>query len=233
VPQVGPDRPRALIAPHAGYAYSGPVAASAFRRVAGADSTFDRVVVIGPSHYVAFRGIAAPRASAFATPLGGIPVDHAAIAGIPGVVLADEPHRGEHAVEVELPFLQRALDGNRFALVPLLVGDATGEEVAAALEPLAADPATLIVISSDLSHFLPEEDAARRDRATASAIERLEGDVVQAEDACGWLAIRGWLAVARRRQLRAERLDLRTSGDVEAGDRRSVVGYGAWAFARG
>ena len=151
-------------------------------------------MVIGPSHYVAFRGIAAPRASAFATPLGDIPVDHAAIAGIPGVALADEPHRREHAIEVELPFLQRALGRDRFALVPLVVGDATGEEVAAALASFADDPKTLVVVSSDLSHFLPYEAAARRDQATAAAIERLEGDEVRAEDACGWLPIRGWLA---------------------------------------
>ena len=193
LPRFGADRPRALIAPHAGYAYSGPVAASAFGRVAGAGSTFTRVVVIGPSHYVAFRGIAAPRASAFATPLGDIPVDHAAIAGIPGVQLADEPHRREHAIEVELPFLQRALGRDRFGLVPLVVGEATGEEVAAALAAFADDPKTLVVVSSDLSHFLPYEAAARRDQATAAAIERLEGDEVRAEDACGWLPIRGWL----------------------------------------
>ena len=117
------ERPRALIAPHAGYAYSGPVAARAFSRVAGV--RFTRVVVIGPSHRVAFRGIAAPHAYAFPTPLGDIPVDRAALAGLPGVMLADEPHRREHALEVELPFLQRAL-GRGFALVPLVVGDAKG-----------------------------------------------------------------------------------------------------------
>src|SRR5215207_481407 len=151
-PRVDAGLPRALIVPHAGYAYSGPVAASAFRRVAGAGSTFARVVVIGPSHYVPFRGIAAPRASAFGTPFGDVPVDHVAVAGIPGVELADEPHRREHAIEVELPFLQRALGDDRFALVPLVVGEATGEEVAAALAVIADDPKTLIVVSSDLSH---------------------------------------------------------------------------------
>jgi MEMO1 family protein len=229
----GEDAPRALIAPHAGYAYSGPVAAGAFRRVAGAGGRLARVVVIGPSHRVAFRGIAAPRAAAaFRTPLGEVPVDRAAVAalaGLPGVVLADEPHRREHAVEVELPFLQRALGTDSFALVPLVVGDATEGEVAAALEPFADDPATLVVVSSDLLHFLPYEAAVRRDRATAGAIERLEGDRLGPGDACGHLPIRGWLAVARRRGLGVERLDLRNSGDT-AGDRRSVVGYGAWAF---
>ena len=223
------EPPRALIAPHAGYAYSGPVAASAFRLVTGAP--FTRVVVIGPSHHVAFRGIAAPGADAFRTPLGEVPVDHAALAGLPAAILADEPHRREHALEVELPFLQRAL-GEGFALVPLVVGDSTGEEVAAALEPFADDPATLVVISSDLSHFLDYGAAVRRDRATAAAIETFDGGRLGPRDACGYLPLRGWLAVARRRGLPVERLDFRNSGDT-AGDRRRVVGYGAWAFGRG
>ena len=189
--------------------------------------------MIGPSHHVAFHGIAAPTALAFRTPLGDVPVDRVAVAAIPGVALADEPHRREHAIEVELPFLQRVL-GDDFTLVPLVVGDAASEDVAAALEPFADDSATLVVVSSDLSHFLGYEAAVRRDRATAEAIERLEGAAIGAYDACGYLPIRGWLALARRRGLAAERLDLRNSGDT-AGDRRSVVGYGvlgygAWAF---
>ena len=222
----GQDLPRALIAPHAGYLYSGPVAARAFRLVTGAP--FARVVVIGPSHYVAFRGVAAPRAGAFRTPLGEVPIDRAALTELPGVILADEPHRREHALEVELPFLQRALGGG-FALVPLVVGDATGEEVAAALEPFADDPATLVVVSSDLSHFLDYDAAVRRDQATATVIERSEGERLGPGDACGYLPLRGWLALARRRGLAVERLDLRNSGDT-AGDRRRVVGYGAWEF---
>ena len=228
--------PRALIAPHAGYAYSGPVAASAFRRLAGtAGRGLTRVVLIGPSHYVAFRGIAVPRhISAFRTPLAEVPVDREAltvVADLPGVVLADEPHRREHAIEVELSFLQRTL-GESFALLPLVVGDAQDKEVAAVLEPFADDPATLIVVSSDLSHFLPYETARRHDLATATAIERLEGGTLGSDDACGYLPIRGWLLAARRRGLGVERLDLRNSGDT-AGDRHSVVGYGAWAFAVG
>jgi AmmeMemoRadiSam system protein B len=225
----GREVPRALIAPRAGYPYSGPVAASAFRLITG--TPFTRVVVIGPSHHVAFRGIAAPRAAAFRTPLGEVPVDRGALAELPGVTLADEPHRREHALEVELPFLQRAL-GQDFALVPLVVGDATGEEVAAALEPLADDPATLVVVSSDLSHFSDYRAAVRRDRTTAAAIEALDGGRLGPGDACGYLPLRGWLTVARRRGLAAERLDLRNSGDT-TGDRRSVVGYGAWAFGPG
>jgi MEMO1 family protein len=230
----GQDLPRALIAPHAGYAYSGPVAASAFGCLAGATGRrLTRVVVIGPSHYVAFRGIAVPHhAGAFRTPLAEVPVDRealTALAGLPGVVLADEPHRREHAIEVELPFLQRVLGDEGFALVPLAVGDARDEEVAAVLKPFADDPATLIVVSSDLSHFLPYEAAQRRDGATAAAIERLEGGMLGPDNACGYLPIRGWLVAARWRELKVKRLDLRNSGDT-AGDRHSVVGYGAWAF---
>lgn len=225
---------RALIAPHAGYVYSGPVAGEAFRRLAGAGGRFGRVAVVGPSHHVAFSGVAIPRSTgAFRTPLGEVPLDRAALlelAGLPGVVAADEPHRPEHAIEVELPFLQRAL-GESFALVPLVVGEATDEEVAAVLEPFADDPGTLVVVSSDLSHFLPYEAAVRRDLATAGAIERLDGAPLGPWDACGFRPIRGWLALARRRGLAAERLDLRNSGDT-AGGRDSVVGYGAWAFAR-
>ena len=224
------NMPRALIAPHAGYAYSGPIAARAFHELVAAEVPFTRVVVIGPSHHVAFRGIAAPSAAAFRTPLGEVPVDQEALRGLAGVLVAEAPHRREHAIEVELPFLQRALGQDRFALVPLVVGDAADQEVAAVLEPFADDPATLVVISSDLSHFLAYESAVRRDRATAEAIERLDGDRLGPGDACGYLPIRGWLALARRRRsLDARRLDLRNSGDT-AGDRRSVVGYGAWAF---
>jgi AmmeMemoRadiSam system protein B len=178
---------RALIVPHAGYIYSGRVAASAFRCIIGAGGKLTRVVVIGPSHHVSFRGIAAPRgADAFRTPLGEVPLDRRVLAELPAVILADEPHRREHAIEVELPFLQRAL-GDGFSLVPLVVGDATDEEVTATLEPFAADPATLVVVSSDLSHFLTYEAAGQRDRATAEAIERLHGAPIGPYDACGRL----------------------------------------------
>jgi AmmeMemoRadiSam system protein B len=222
--------PRALIAPHAGYAYSGPVAARAFHRLAAAQGRITRVVVIGPSHHVAFRGVAAPSAAAFGTPLGEVVVDQDALRGLAGVMVADAPHRREHAIEVELPFLQRVL-GDGFALVPLVVGEATDEEVAEALEPFVGDPAALIVISSDLSHFLDHAAAVRRDSATAAAIERLEGGSIGPGDACGFRPIRGWLALAGRHGLTVERLDLRNSGDT-AGSRDSVVGYGAWAFAQ-
>jgi AmmeMemoRadiSam system protein B len=223
--------PKALIAPHAGYLYSGSVAARAFQRLAGAGGQITRVVVIGPSHHVAFRGIAAPSAAAFRTPLGDVVVDRDALDGLAGVVVADAPHAREHAIEVELPFLQRLLPGGGFALVPLVVGEATDGEVAGALEPFVEDPKALVVVSSDLSHFLDHATAVRRDSATAAAIERLEGAALGPEDACGFRPIRGWLALARRHGLAVERLDLKTSGDT-AGNRDRVVGYGAWAFAR-
>ena len=226
-----PLAPRALIAPHAGYVYSGPVAARAFRRLAADERRVTRVTVMGPSHHVAFRGIAAPSAAAFRTPLGEVAVDRDALRDLPGVAVADAPHRREHAIEVELPFLQRALPGG-FALVPLVVGEATDGEVAGALEPFVGDPATLTVISSDLSHFLDHAAAVRRDLATATAIERLEGASLGPEDACGFRPIRGWLALARRHGLAAERLDLKNSG-ATAGNRDSVVGYGAWALVEG
>jgi MEMO1 family protein len=225
----GERRPKALIAPHAGYLYSGPVAGHAFALGASA-STIRRVVVIGPAHFVWVRGLAVPSAEAFRTPLGDVPLDPAAIAGIldlPQVELADAPHQPEHALEVELPFLQ-AVVGD-FALVPLLVGDATGGEVAGVLGRLWDGPETLIVISSDLSHYEAYASAKEHDGATAAAIERFDHAALGPRDACGYLPIAGLLIEARRRGMRVARLDLRNSGDT-AGPKEQVVGYGAWAF---
>jgi len=230
VPQASRPAPQALIAPHAGYIYSGPVAAHAFAalRDAAAAASAERVVVIGPAHYVAVRGIAVPTATAFATPLGCVPVDRAALArlaDLPCVVEADAPHAPEHALEVELPFLQTILGA--FALVPLLVGDATPEEVDQVLERLRER--SLIVVSSDLSHYLDYAAAGRRDAATAAAIERHDWAALGPNEACGFLAVAGLLRQAARRGLKAERLALANSGDT-AGPRDRVVGYGAWAF---
>ena len=225
-------RPKALIAPHAGYAYSGAVAAAAFAALGeGTAPAIRRAVVIGPSHHAAFRGIATPTAEAFATPLGRVPVDREALSGLAGlrfVGLADEPHAPEHALEVELPFLQLRLGA--FAAVPLLVGDANPEEVAEVLRRLWGGPETLVVVSSDLSHFHDHGTARRRDAATAAAIERGDWAGLGPGDACGFLAIAGLLVEARRRGLGARRLALGNSGDVPAGPRERVVGYGAWAF---
>ena len=221
-------RPKALIAPHAGYVYSGAVAAEAFRK-ATASST-RRVVLIGPAHYAGFRGVAISSAQAFATPLGSVPVDrqaHALPTRFPFVSWNDAAHAPEHALEVELPFLQVAL--GEFTLVPLLVGDATAADVGALLDHLWGGPETLIVVSSDLSHFHDYETARRLDAATALGIERGAWAELGPDDACGALPIAGLLVAAERRGLKARRLALCNSGD-SAGGRDRVVGYGAWSF---
>jgi AmmeMemoRadiSam system protein B len=229
VPQYRGPAPKAVIAPHAGYIYSGQAAAHAFAALRDSPPGFARVVVIGPAHYVAVDGIVVPQVDAFETPLGRVPVDHDALATIgelPGVTVADAPHAPEHALEVELPFLQAVL--GPFSLVPLLVGDATPDEVAQALAPLW--DGALIVVSSDLSHYLDYDAATRRDATTAAAIERHDWAAVGPSDACGFLAVAGLLKHAERRGLKAQRLALCNSGDT-AGGRDRVVGYGAWAFA--
>jgi MEMO1 family protein len=222
--------PTALIAPHAGYVYSGPTAGHAFAALGPGASQIRRVVVIGPAHFVPFRGIAVSGAQAFRTPLGDVPLDGAAIAALralPQVVLSDVPHQPEHALEVELPFLQTALGA--FTLLPLVVGEATPEEVAEVLALLWGGPETLLVISSDLSHYEAYDRAQQHDAVTAAAIERLDGAALGPRDACGYLPVGGLLIEARRRGLAALRLDLRNSGDT-AGPKDQVVGYGAWAF---
>jgi hypothetical protein len=221
--------PQALIAPHAGYVYSGDVAACAFAALRNHVSV-RRVVVIGPAHYVPLRGIAAPLAAHFETPLGRVPVDRAGVAelaALPYVIRSDIPHAPEHALEVELPFLQMLLPS--FRIVPLLVGDAAPEMVADVLQKLW-DAETLIVVSSDLSHYHDYATAQRLDAATAAAIERGEAAALGPQDACGYLAIAGLLLAASGRGLKAERLALCNSGDT-AGPRDEVVGYGAWVFA--
>jgi len=220
--------PKALIAPHAGYIYSGPVAASVYARLRGLP--IQRVVCIAPSHRYPLRGVATSSADFFRTPLGDIAVDQTAVAQLrelPQVTLLDQAFAGEHALEVQLPFLQRVLGD--FRLVPLLAGDVTAEAVAEALECVWGGPETLIVISSDLSHFHDYRTAQNLDAATTRAIEQLAPEHIDYEDACGRNGINGLLLVARRRGLRAQTLDLRNSGDT-AGDRQRVVGYGAYEF---
>jgi MEMO1 family protein len=222
--------PKAIIAPHAGYLYSGQVAATAFAVLNRSVETLQRVVLIGPAHYVPFGGIAIPTVEAFETPLGPVPLDRdmlAAIARLPSVKSADAPHAPEHALEVELPFLQVVLP--RFTAVPLLVGDATPPEVAAVLSQAWGGPETVIVVSSDLSHFHDYETARRRDAETAGMIEHGAWARLGPRDACGYLAIAGLLIEATRRGLAARRLCLCNSGET-AGPRDRVVGYGAWMF---
>ena len=179
---------------------------------------------------MAFAGIAAPTATGFETPLGSLPVDRQAlraVADLPQFVLADEPHRPEHSLEVQLPFLQTVL--NVVGIVPLVVGRARPAEVAEVIARLWGGEETLIVVSSDLSHYLDYETARRRDAETAAAIEALEVSCLGPEDACGYLPVAGLVAEAGRRALQVTRLDLRISGDT-AGPRNGVVGYGAWGF---
>ncbi|WP_072390863.1 AmmeMemoRadiSam system protein B [Hyphomicrobium sp. CS1GBMeth3] len=220
---------RGIIAPHAAYVYSGPTAAEAFASMRHLKGSIDRVIVVGPAHYVPFRGVAAPSSTAFATPLGESPVETSAVAAMAEaglVVIDDEPHAPEHALEVELPFLQ-AIFGP-LPIVPLLFGLTSARAVAAVLARVWTCK-TFLVVSSDLSHYEEYEDACRHDASTARSIETLDEGAIGPADACGHLAIRGALIEAKRRCASVLRLDLRNSGDT-AGDKRSVVGYGAWAF---
>lgn len=222
--------PKAIIAPHAGYIYSGPVAASAYARLIPAHDLIKRVILLGPAHRVGFRGLAASHAEKFQTPLGEIPVDVECIrklALLPQVDYLDEAHTLEHSLEVQLPFLQSILDG--FLLVPLLVGDANTDAVCEVLEAAWGGQETLIVISSDLSHFHDYDSAKRLDSETSRAIESLQPDMIQHENACGRNPLNGLLKAARNHALQAKTVDLRNSGDT-AGPRDQVVGYGAYVF---
>jgi AmmeMemoRadiSam system protein B len=219
--------PKALIVPHAGFRYSGPVAASAYTLLTPYAETFRRVVLLGPSHRAYFHGVALPEATAFETPLGVVGVDVEAAALVPDVPRLAAAHAREHSLEVELPFLVRVLP--RFSIVPLVVGDADDDLVAAVVDALWGGPETLIVVSSDLSHYLTYEQARRVDAETASRIVDLSPVPLRHDQACGATPVNGLLAVARRRRLRPLRVDLRSSGDT-AGSRDQVVGYGAFAF---
>ena len=226
----GGPAPKALIAPHAGYRYSGEIAASAYARLKPRAHAIRRVVLLGPAHYHPVRGVAAPTADSFATPLGRVPVDTASIRlalDLPFVRRLDPAFEREHSLEVHLPFLMRVLP--RFSLVPLLVGTAEPAEIDTLLEALWGGPETAIVISSDLSHFLDYESAQRLDTKTSEAIVELRHDDVGHEQACGRHAVNGLLHLAKRHGLEAAALDVRNSGDT-AGPRDRVVGYGAYAF---
>src|SRR5579863_5110571 len=222
--------PKAIIGPHAGYVYSGGVAARAYARLASARGGIKRVVLIGPSHYVAFRGLAVDTSEAWVTPAGTVPIDKDAIdrlRALPMVGALDEAHQREHALEVHVPFLQHVL--GEFRLVPIVTGEAPPEAVAAVLDALWGGPETLIVVSTDLSHYLDYAACQSIDQTTAEAIERFDPDVLTPTHACGSVATRGLLRAARARGMAIERLDLRNSGDT-AGPRDRVVGYGAWAL---
>jgi AmmeMemoRadiSam system protein B/AmmeMemoRadiSam system protein A len=220
---------KAIIVPHAGYIYSGGTAGHAYARLAPLAGRIRRVILLGPCHRVSVRGLAAPTVQTFATPLGSIPLDRAALdalAALPQIVVSDAAHAQEHSLEVQLPFLQTVLD--RFELVPLAVGDASAADVAEVLERLWGGPETLIVISSDLSHFHAYREAQSIDQATAEHILALD-QLTSFDQACGALPINGLLAVARRRGLRIECLAQCNSGDT-AGDKSRVVGYASFAL---
>lgn len=222
--------PKALIAPHAGYIYSGPVAASAYARLLPAAERIRRVVILAPSHRVPFRGLAVSSADWFRTPLGDVPVDKSAvelIAKLPQVQVFDAAFADEHALEVHLPFLQKVL--KEFSIVPIIAGDAAPTDVSEVLDTLWGGDETLIVVSSDLSHFLDYRTARERDQRTTQAIEALRPELIDFHDACGRIPVNGLLLAARKHGLEARTVDLRNSGDT-VGDKRRVVGYGAYVF---
>lgn len=222
--------PKAIIAPHAGYIYSGPIAASAYHLLESCRDQIKRVVLLGPSHRVPLIGLAASSAESFSTPLGNVRLDQSLISELsqlPQVKVLDEAHMMEHSLEVHLPFLQSIFDD--FLLVPLVVGDASPSEVCEVLEKAGLDEHTLIVISSDLSHYHDYETARKMDNETSHAIEELNGSKIGYDNACGRAPVNGMLMLARKLGLKSETVDLRNSGDT-AGPRDQVVGYGAYVF---
>jgi AmmeMemoRadiSam system protein B len=224
--------PKAIVVPHAGYVYSGPIAGTGYAAIAPLVGVVERVLLLGPAHRVPLSGIAVPSVDAFVTPLGPVAVDTEArdvALACDGVIVDDLPHASEHSLEVHLPFLQRAF-GDDVRVLPLVVGRAAAETVAAVLDALWGGPETLIVVSSDLSHYEDYASAHAHDARTAAAIVGGDVDAIGPYDACGAYPVRGLLTAAARHGLGVELLDLRNSGDT-AGSRDRVVGYGAFALA--
>lgn len=223
------DPPTALIAPHAGYPYSGPIAASGYLRLQAVADRIRRVVLLGPSHRVPFTGLAMTQAERYGSPLGEVILDRATLnvlSRLPQVKILDPAHAFEHSLEVQLPFLQRVL--RDFTLVPLVVGEASPQAVAQVLDAVQADD-TLIIVSSDLSHYHDYATAQKLDQQASQAIAALRHEDLAPEQACGHHPIAGLLQHARQRGLRCEIVDMRNSGDT-AGDKAQVVGYGTYAF---
>lgn len=228
-PTAATALPKAIIAPHAGYIYSGPIAASIYALIAPARKRIRRVVLLGPTHRVAIRGVALPGVDAFATPLGNVAIDQEAVAklkALPFVGVSVEAHQLEHSLEVQLPFLQKVIDD--FTLTPLAVGNASAGQVAQVIDLLWGGEETLIVVSSDMSHFLPYADAQATDRATAQAIVELRTDINH-HQACGATPVTGLNRSAQQHGLTPQLVDLRNSGDT-AGDKSRVVGYASFAY---
>ncbi|MFW2403396.1 MAG: AmmeMemoRadiSam system protein B [Gammaproteobacteria bacterium] len=221
--------PKVLIVPHAGYAYSGPVAAEAFHLLAQSADVITRVALLGPAHRVYLEGMALPSADAFSTPLGTVTIDADAVEAVrnlPGVSISDAAHRNEHSLEVQLPFLQCALDG--FTLLPIVVGRCPPEHVGTVIDAVWGGPETLIVVSTDLSHYLGYQDARSVDDATRRRIldkvTNLDG-----HEACGAHAVNGLMSAEHCRNMSVAAIDLRNSGDT-AGMKDRVVGYGAFVM---
>jgi len=232
-PALG-GRLRALIAPHAGYVYSGPVAGSAYAVLAGVSPPPRRVVILGPSHFVPFAGLALPESDQLETPLGTVPVDPLADTlpeRFAQVIRSERAHAREHSLEVHLPFLQCVLSDG-FTVVPLAVGRASPAEVAETIELFWEHPDTLVVVSTDLSHYLPAEEARAVDARTSRLVVAEEVEGLEPDMACGQQPLAGLLLAARRRGWSVALLDLRNSGDT-AGDPDRVVGYGAFAVVDG
>lgn len=222
---------KAIIVPHAGLIYSGSIAASAYQTLIPQMHKIKRVVLLGPSHRVGFHGLATTSVTHYSMPLGDVPIDKAAIQEIdslPQVQQLDRAHLHEHSLEVQLPFLQNLLD--EFTLVPLVVGECPANQVAEVLEKLWGGEETLIVISSDLSHYNSYEDACEQDQKTSASIVNLQPDQIEFDDACGRVPIKGLLVAADHHGLKPQMVDLRNSGDT-AGSRDRVVGYGAYVFS--
>jgi MEMO1 family protein len=223
---------KAIIVPHAGYIYSGEIAASAYMALIPQIHKIKRVVLLGPAHRVGFHGLATTTDNYFSTPLGDIAIDKSSISiieSLPQVVSLDRAHTHEHSLEVQLPFLQNLLD--EFTLVPLVVGECNSQQVSEVLELLWGGEETLIVISSDLSHYNSYNDALHQDRKTSESIVNMQPENIEFDDACGQIPIKGLLMSATRHNLKALQVDLRNSGDT-AGTRDRVVGYGAYIFSQ-
>lgn len=222
--------PKAVIVPHAGYIYSGPIAANAYALVGKGKDFINRVVLLGTAHRVEFTGLATTGVDEFLTPLGSVPVDQKTIGMVSNfsrVHCIDQAHDQEHSLEVQLPFLQIVL--NDFQIIPFVVGDCSPDEVADVLDHLWGKKETLIVVSSDLSHYLDDESAKRIDTETSKAIEHLHFEGIETSQACGAYPMKGLLAASKRHRMKAKALDVRNSGDT-AGPHDRVVGYGAYAF---
>lgn len=227
-PSPAGEAPRALIVPHAGYVYSGPIAAAAYASITSLRSTLRRIVLIGPSHRVYLRGMAVPSVDAFATPLGKVEIDREARERLrrrADVIVSDAPHASEHCLEVQLPFLQLLFED--FCLLPIVLGSASPQQVAAALEDVCADEGTLVLASSDLSHYHSYETARQIDAATSAAILR-QSTALSGDQACGAVAINGLMQLAREHGMSVREIARCNSGDT-AGDKARVVGYGAFA----